>query len=110
MPLLTEHEARLVAELFNDLSLTVSEIAEKFEVSASLVEGIARREVYVSATKGMQIHRRPRGRHKLDREKVRRIRSLRAEGWTIQRIASHFAVSYPTVSQILSGRTWAFVE
>ena len=110
MRMLSEHDARLIVELFNDLSISVKEIAEKFEISPSLVEGITRREVYVDATRGMKIERRPRGRHKLDRDKVRTIRALRADGWTIQRIATHYAVSYPTVSQILSGRTWAFVE
>jgi Mn-dependent DtxR family transcriptional regulator len=107
---LSDHDVRLIVELFHDLSISVKEIAEKFEVSPSLVEGITRREIYVDVTKRLKIERRPRGRHKLDREKVRNIRSLRADGWTIQRIAKHYAVSYPTVSQILSGRTWAFVE
>jgi predicted DNA-binding protein YlxM (UPF0122 family) len=107
---LTDEDVRLIVELFNDLSISVKEIAEKFEVSPSLVEGITRREVYVDVTKRLKIERRPRGRHKLDRDKVRTIRALRSEGWTIQRIANKYAVSYPTVSQILSGRTWAFVE
>ena len=110
MRMLTDQDVRLIVELFNDLSITVKDIAEKFEISPSLVEGITRREVYVDVTRGLKIERRPRGRHKLDRDKVRNIRALRADGWTIQRIATKFAVSYPTVSQILSGRTWSFVE
>jgi len=56
---LTDEDVRLIVELFNDLSISVKEIAEKFEVSPSLVEGITRREIYVDVTKRLKIERRP---------------------------------------------------
>jgi transposase len=107
---LTDNDARLIAELFNDLNIPVKDIAEKFDIHVSTVEHIARRELYARATSGMHINKRPRGRHKLNYDKVREIRRMRAEGHSIHKIAEHFGVRYPTISEILHGRTWTFVE
>ena len=110
MPVLTSDDVKLIVELFNDLNIPVKDIARKFDVHVSTIEHITRREMYTQATSGMHINKRPRGRHKLNYDKVREIRRMRAEGHTIQKIAEHFGVRYPTISEILHGRTWTFVE
>lgn len=48
-------------------------------------------------------------RAKLDPEAVRRIRRLRASGWTQQRIADDVGVWQTTVSHVLQGKTWGHV-
>jgi len=46
------------------------------------------------------------GRAKLTRADVARIKELRGEGWTQQRIADLFGVNQTTVSLILLGKGW----
>ncbi len=45
-------------------------------------------------------------RAKLTAEKVRAIRQLRIQGWTLRRLAAEFGVSDHTVRAILDSRTW----
>ena len=53
---------------------------------------------------------RPRGerhfRAKLSKESVARIRSLREQGWSQQRIADELGVHQGTISRVLLGKTW----
>lgn len=49
------------------------------------------------------------GKSKLTEAKVREARVLRAEGWTVQRIADHLEVGRTTVTQVLKGMTWRHV-
>lgn len=46
---------------------------------------------------------------KLTAEKVLRVRELRVEGWTQQRIADYIGCTQVNVSEILLGRTWKHV-
>lgn len=45
-------------------------------------------------------------RAKLTAEQVRAIRRLRAEGWTLRRLAAEFGVSDHSVHAIVDRRTW----
>jgi len=48
-------------------------------------------------------------RAKLTVEQVREIRRLRAQGWTLRRLAAEFGVSDHAVRAILDSRTWKHV-
>ncbi len=47
---------------------------------------------------------------KLNTKKVREIRVLYEQGWTIVKIAKHFKVSTSTIGEIIRGRTWKHVQ
>lgn len=42
--------------------------------------------------------------------KVRRVRALRREGWTLSKIAIDVSISKGTINDILQGRTWRHVR
>lgn len=50
------------------------------------------------------------GMAKMDAEKVRKIRRLRADGLSQSRIATIVGISQENVSSVLRGRTWRHVE
>jgi hypothetical protein len=49
------------------------------------------------------------GAAKLTDAKVRAIRSLAATGWTQERLARRYRISRPTISCVLSGKTWTHI-
>jgi hypothetical protein len=51
----------------------------------------------------------PRGRAKLDEDKVVELRRLKAEGWTYPQLARHFGIARSTVHYALNGCTWRHV-
>lgn len=46
---------------------------------------------------------------KLDPDKVRAARKLREQGWTFQRLADHFSISYFAMHAAVTKRTWKHV-
>lgn len=49
------------------------------------------------------------GQSKLNDKKIRNIRKLYSNGWPQRIIAEHYSVSQPTISDILTGKTWTHV-
>ena len=49
------------------------------------------------------------GQAKLNDEKVREIRGLRAQGWSLRKIGRQFGVDHTEVDNILRGRNWKHV-
>lgn len=50
------------------------------------------------------------GGSKLKARDVRRIRSFRASGWTMQKIADRFGVSLAQISRIIGGTRWSHIK
>ena len=46
---------------------------------------------------------------KLNPDKVREIRALRAQGWTLMALGERYGVVYTTILKLLRGRSWAHV-
>jgi len=51
-------------------------------------------------------HGSKNGRAKLTEADVARIKELRAQGWSQQRIADHVGIHQTGISSVLSGKTW----
>lgn len=49
------------------------------------------------------------GRSKLTEDKVREIRSLAAEGWTLARLSERYGVRMSTLSYVIRRETWAHI-
>ena len=50
------------------------------------------------------------GGSKLDADKVRDIRRLRKEGWTLDQLATEYGVRIGTIHFIVTGKTWRHIE
>jgi predicted DNA-binding protein YlxM (UPF0122 family) len=57
-----------------------------------------------------QTHRQNPSRQKLTADQVRAIRTYRSEGYTYARLAAEYGVSRDAIKDILTGRTYKWVD
>jgi group I intron endonuclease len=82
-----------------------SAIAAKFEISRSVVAGIAQGHKWKHVGEPCK----PKGKSKLTREQVGIIKQMLGEGRSQQSIANEFGVTRPTIGGIARGNSWSDV-
>lgn len=104
-----------------DKGYTDTQIARKFKVTSATIFPIRSGKGWkhiprnsVANDNRIEIGTAGRGEHshvaKLTDDKVRRIRSLIAKGYTQRYVASKFSVTSGTIRAIITGKTWAHVK
>ncbi len=60
--------------------------------------------------KGRAKHGAEHAKSKLTEEKVREIRRLRTEGWTLRRLAAHFGVTRDAIWKVSTKSSWRHIQ
>lgn len=104
---MNERNAKIMSMV--DQGMTYAQIAGALQMTRSAVAGVVDRARHPYEKRGVAKGVKQAGA-KLNDEKVRAIRAMRAQGDGIEFVAATFGISPSVISRITSGKAWSHVE